>query len=74
MIRTRIGPCKFTVCEHCLVRCENWYEDDEEGRWRLILCPICGNGDPQLDVNEDYNNPELDENVRTLLCLMKESK
>ena len=71
MKRTLIGTCKFTVCDRCIVRCENWYEDNEDGRWRLTLCPICGNGDPQLDVN-DCDDPNLDEKIRTMLRLMKE--
>lgn len=70
---TLIGPSKDAVCEHCVVRCEGWYRDDEYGRCRLTLCPICGNGDPMLSITEDYNNPNLDETTRAMLSLMKVS-
>ncbi len=66
-----IGP-SVAVCEHCLVRCDGWYEDDHHGRKRLVICPICGNGDPQLDV-ESWLDTTLPEDVRTLLRLMDES-
>ena len=71
MKRTLIGPSPDAVCEHCIVRCESWYEDDEFGRLRLVLCPICGNGDPQLSIEGDYDNPDVEESTRTLLRLMR---
>ena len=38
------------VCEKCLVICERKYNDSYGGRRVWHQCPICGNGDPQLDV------------------------
>lgn len=66
-----IGP-SISVCETCLVRCNGWYEDDHHGRLRLVICPICGNGDPQLNVH-DWEDLTLDEDTRALLRLMDES-
>jgi hypothetical protein len=71
--RTLIGPSKDAVCEHCIVRCESWYEDDEYGRCRLVICPVCGNGDPLLSITEDCDNPEIDESTRAMLLLMRVS-
>lgn len=58
------------MCEHCWVRCQGWYEDDGFGRLRLTICPSCGNGDPQLIV-DDYIDESLDPNLRFLLFLMR---
>lgn len=67
---TYIGP-SIAVCERCLTRCDGWYEDGPSGRTRLVRCPCCGNGDPQL-VTEDYADPgmDLDDATRFVLYMM----
>ncbi len=68
MNRTLIGP-STAVCEKCLIRCEGWYEDNLGLRLRLVICPLCGNGDPQLNV-ADHEDESLDDDTRVLLRLM----
>lgn len=71
MSLTYIGP-SAAVCERCLTRCDNWYEDMEDGgRLRIIRCPICSNGDPLLDTF-DYDDPKspIDSETRFLLYIM----
>jgi len=44
----RIKP----VCEKCMVICERKYSDAFGGRTVWFECPICGNGDAQLDTED----------------------
>ena len=60
----------IAVCENCLIRCDMLYEDSANGRVRLTRCSICGNGDPQLD-EDDWNNDNIDPDIRFFLWLMK---
>lgn len=59
------------VCERCMVRCDGWYEDSAAGRLRLVRCPVCGNGDPQLNT-ADHADPDadLDGDTRFALYMM----
>lgn len=53
------------VCERCMVRCQGWHEDRGGARVRLVICQICGNGDPQLDLDDcGLTKAELDANLR----------
>lgn len=47
-----VDPAHRAVCEHCLVLCEVKYDDSFGGRMKWFECPVCGNGDPQTDVEE----------------------
>lgn len=69
---TYIGP-SVSICEKCLTRCEGWYEDGPGYRLRLVRCPSCGNGDPQL-VAGDHADPQLDldDVTRFVLYMMHE--
>lgn len=60
------------VCERCLVRCGNYYEDSTDGhRLRLVRCLLCGNGDPQLNTADHADfDLDIDSDTRFLLYMM----
>lgn len=61
------------VCERCMVRCQDIYCDREGRRLRLILCPLCDNGNPELDIENCGVSPEdLDGNLRMMRFVQKE--
>lgn len=48
------------VCEHCSVVCNLYFDDGGV----YINCPICGNGDPQFDVEESgLSDQQLESNL-----------
>jgi len=59
------------VCERCMVKCVKHHKDN--GNWGMISwseCPICGNGDPQLDTDDcGLTDDELESNRRFLMFM-----
>ncbi len=54
------------VCEHCSVVCNLYY--DNGGVY--INCPICGNGDPELTIEESgLSDQQLESNLIFLAAI-----
>lgn len=57
----------IAVCQNCRVQCYKVYYDHSGGRTAYVVCPICGNGDPQLDINScGLSENDLEANERLL--------
>lgn len=56
------------VCEQCRIRCLKMYTDEFGGRTTYVICPICGNGDPQMDLDDcNMTVDELEQNFRDFI-------